>query len=188
MEVFGLPGVMARSKDRWRGHSHLWIHVAARKHSELRSSQSLRIPHKQDGVVRTSRFVASDWCTEEKKARVETRSIPYSGVVEYRSCTKDTCFSTAAAVAASIRVDRAWATSENTGFARSLALVTQPRNSAEDDTSTKHGTSCLLPRTTVTSGVRSLSSEEMLLIRPDALWLCALLEEWFCLPLSLIHI
>ena len=147
------------------------------------SSHSLRILDKQDFIVRMNCCAASDWFTEEEKGRVETRSIPFRGVVEYRRCTEDMHFSSAAAVAASIAAERAWATFEDAGFARSLATARRPRSSAEDATSTREGTTCLLPRTTVTSGIRSLSSEELMLLRPDALEWCGPLEEWLCSPL-----
>ena len=103
--------------------------------------------------------------------------------MEYRRCTENMCFSSAAAVAASIAADRVWETFEDTGLALSLAMVRRPRSSAEDATSTREGTTCLLPRTTVTSGIRSLSSEELMLLRPDALEWCGPLEEWLCSPL-----
>ena len=93
------------------------------------------------------------------------------------------CFASATAEAASIPADRAWATLEDTGFAGSSIMLRQPRSSAEDATSTREGTTCLLPRTRVTSEMRSVSFEELLLFGPDALERCAPLEEWLCPPL-----
>ena len=147
------------------------------------SSHSLRILDKQDFIVRMNCCAASDWFTEEEKGRVETRSVYFRGVVTYRRFAEDMCFASAAAEAAFTAADRAWATFEDTGFARSLAMVRRPRISAEDATSTREGATCLLPRTTVTSRIRSLSSEELLLIRPYALEWCAPLMEWLCPPL-----
>ena len=51
------------------------------KPSELRSSHSMRILDKQALALRMSCCAASDWFTEEEKGRVETRSIPFRGVV-----------------------------------------------------------------------------------------------------------
>ena len=171
-----MAGVMARSKDRWRGYPHPEIHVVERKPSKLRSSHSLRILEKQDLVVRMSCYAASDWFIEEEKGRVETRSIPFMGVVASRRFTEDTCFASAAAASASIAADRAWATFEDTGFAQSSVMVRRPRLSAEDATPTREGTTCLLARTTVTSGTRLLFSEELLLLIPNELEWCAPLE------------
>ena len=144
-EVVGLAGVMARSKDRWRGYPHPEIHVVERKPSKLRSSHSLRILEKQDLVVRMSCYAASDWFIEEEKGRVETRSIYFRGVVTYRRLTEELCFASAAAAVTSIAEDRPWATFEDTGFARSSAMVRRPRSSAEDATCTRRRTTCLLP-------------------------------------------
>ena len=60
--------------------------------SELCSSHSIRIPDKQDLVVRMSCWAASDWFTEEEKERAETRSIRFRGVVTYRRYTEEMRF------------------------------------------------------------------------------------------------
>ena len=70
VEVAGLSGVMGRSKDRRRGYSHPGTHVPERKLSELSSSHSMIILGRQYLVTRMSYCAASDWFTEEAKARL----------------------------------------------------------------------------------------------------------------------
>ena len=82
-EVVGLSGVMARSKNRRRGYPHPGTHVADHNPSELRSSHSMRIPDRQELVVRMSCCATSDWFAEEEKGRVEMRSLSLRGVVTY---------------------------------------------------------------------------------------------------------
>ena len=69
----------------------------------------------------------------------------------------------AAAAAASIAADWAWAMFDDTGMARVSVTDRRPRSSAEAETSTKEGITCLFLVATVTSGTvgRLLLSDEV---------------------------
>ena len=110
--------------------------MAKRKPSELCSSHSIRIPDKQDMVVRMSCWAASDWFTEEEKERAETRSIRFRGVVTHRRYTEEMRFSLGSR-GGSFYCGGTGATFEDTGFARPSATVRWPRSSAEYATSTR---------------------------------------------------
>ena len=62
--------------------------------------------------------------------REDRDAIDIRGVVTYRRSNVDMSFASAAAAAASIAADRSWATFEDTGFARSSAMVRRPRRPA----------------------------------------------------------
>ena len=126
----------------------------------------MRVPDRQDLVVRMGCCAASDWFAEEEKGRVEIRSISLRGVVTHSRSTEEMGRASAATAAASIAEVRAWATLDDTGLARSLAMVRRLNLSAEDATSTKEGATCLLPLMIMTSEPLPRSSEELELPSP----------------------
>ena len=89
------------------------------------------------------------------------RVISLTGRVTYARFTVEVCLASAAAAAAFVADVRALATLDDAGLVRSSHMVRQLRSFAEDATSIKEGTTCLLSLTTMISGLLLRFVEEL---------------------------
>ena len=156
-----LSDAMALSKGCLEG-----VLPAGDPRAELRPSglsllHRMKTPDKQDLAVRMGCCTTSDGFTEEGKMRVDTRAMSLRGGITHACFTVEVWLASADAAVASIVDVRAWEMIGDTGFVRSLHMVRRLRTSADGAISTKEGTTCLLPITTMASGLLLSFSQEL---------------------------